>query len=81
MVQPTTSIRCPGCGAAVTVPPAVATFPFCSSRCRMADLGRWLDGRYALDPETGKLDVIDPETAVEIDPRELEGDVSGRRSE
>jgi endogenous inhibitor of DNA gyrase (YacG/DUF329 family) len=32
----------------------------------MADLGRWLDGSYALDPETGKLDVIDPDTAEEV---------------
>jgi endogenous inhibitor of DNA gyrase (YacG/DUF329 family) len=24
------------------------TFPFCSERCRLVDLGNWLDGRYAL---------------------------------
>ena len=35
---------------------------FCSQRCRMVDLGRWLDGRYAIptedppeeDPPTGE---------------------------
>jgi uncharacterized protein len=24
-------------------------FPFCSQRCRLVDLGNWLDGKYALD--------------------------------
>jgi len=26
-------------------------FPFCSSRCRLVDLGNWLDGRYVMDRE------------------------------
>ena len=24
------------------------TFPFCSARCRLIDLGRWIDGAYAI---------------------------------
>jgi uncharacterized protein len=33
---------CPICGKA-----AAARFrPFCSARCRLIDLGRWLDGAY-----------------------------------
>jgi uncharacterized protein len=24
------------------------SFPFCTDRCRLIDLGRWIDGRYAL---------------------------------
>ena len=33
---------CPICGK-----PAAAQFrPFCSARCRLVDLGRWLDGSY-----------------------------------
>lgn len=24
------------------------TFPFCSERCRLLDLGNWLDGKYVL---------------------------------
>ena len=33
---------CPICGK-----PAEARFrPFCSARCRLVDLGRWLDGSY-----------------------------------
>lgn len=32
--------------------------PFCSSRCKLVDLGRWLDGTYA---------VSDPITAADLD--------------
>lgn len=24
--------------------------PFCSDRCRLLDLGAWLDGRYRVEP-------------------------------
>jgi len=24
----------------------MGAFPFCSERCKLIDLGRWLDGRY-----------------------------------
>jgi uncharacterized protein len=39
---PRTGKPCPICGK-----PALAQFrPFCSARCRLVDLGRWLDGSY-----------------------------------
>ena len=25
-----------------------STFPFCSDRCRLIDLGRWLNGKYQI---------------------------------
>jgi len=25
-----------------------STFPFCSERCKLIDLGRWLDGKYQI---------------------------------
>ena len=25
-----------------------ASYPFCSERCKLIDLGRWLDGRYQI---------------------------------
>ena len=28
-----------------------AYFPFCSERCRLIDLGAWLDGDYRVSPE------------------------------
>jgi hypothetical protein len=48
------------------MPEQNASFPFCSPRCRMLDLGRWVDGRYAIDVRTGKLDLVDPEDAEEV---------------
>ena len=27
---------------------ALPSFPFCTDRCRMIDLGRWIDGKYAI---------------------------------
>ena len=43
---------CPICGK----PPAPRFKPFCSARCKTVDLGRWLEGRYAIrgdePPET-----------------------------
>jgi len=42
------AFECPTCGKMLTVARNEdATFrPFCSSRCKMVDLGRWLDGTY-----------------------------------
>jgi endogenous inhibitor of DNA gyrase (YacG/DUF329 family) len=39
---------CPICGK----PPVAPHTPFCSARCRLADLGRWLGGSYRI--ETGE---------------------------
>jgi endogenous inhibitor of DNA gyrase (YacG/DUF329 family) len=47
--------RCPICRRAVQIPadPAAAKsfFPFCSDRCKLIDLGRWLDGNYQIPVE------------------------------
>jgi len=42
--------RCPICGKSYRVQALadLPTFPFCSSRCRLVDLGRWIDGAYAI---------------------------------
>ena len=37
---------CPTCGA--TVAANAKASPFCSERCRLLDLGNWLDERYAI---------------------------------
>ena len=29
--------------------------PFCSERCKMVDLGRWLDGTYCVSDPTGPM--------------------------
>lgn len=38
--------RCPICRADVAED--AAAFPFCSPRCRLLDLGNWLDERYVV---------------------------------
>ena len=45
---------CPSCRKAVPYKEMreVPYFPFCSERCKMIDLGHWLDGQYALPGET-----------------------------
>jgi len=39
--------RCPVCDALVDLA-KTPTVPFCSDRCRLIDLGRWLDEAYAV---------------------------------
>ncbi len=44
-----------------------AVFPFCSERCKMADLGQWLTGGYRLsgaphDPLESQDDESDPDS-------------------
>ncbi|HJK99338.1 MAG TPA: DNA gyrase inhibitor YacG [Polyangiaceae bacterium LLY-WYZ-14_1] len=64
--------RCPTCDAEVRRPPRTTTssssttgsvYPFCSQRCRVIDLGRWLDEGYRLptrpDTAPGSLGATD----------------------
>ena len=37
---------CPICGKQVSERKANAAFPFCSARCRLLDLGKWLGEEY-----------------------------------
>jgi endogenous inhibitor of DNA gyrase (YacG/DUF329 family) len=46
--------QCPVCDAPVDLE-KTPTVPFCSDRCRLIDLGRWLDESYAV-PEVKKPD-------------------------
>jgi endogenous inhibitor of DNA gyrase (YacG/DUF329 family) len=53
--------RCPICGKSYRIGALseLPTFPFCTERCRLVDLGRWIDGAYAIPgPElpTGSSD-------------------------
>jgi len=45
--------RCPVCDAAVDLV-RTPTVPFCSDRCRLVDLGRWLDESYGV-PQPPKV--------------------------
>jgi endogenous inhibitor of DNA gyrase (YacG/DUF329 family) len=46
-------LDCPICGKPVAIAPKErpASFPFCSSRCRDRDFGRWANGEYAVAAE------------------------------
>jgi uncharacterized protein len=59
-------MRCPTCKREFA-PDASPAKPFCSERCRLIDLGRWLDEGYAVpsnpDSETDELpEERDPES-------------------
>jgi len=56
MTKKKTSLRCPTCRKIVLA--ADPDFPFCSDRCRIIDLGKWISGGYVIsspvnDPESG----------------------------
>jgi uncharacterized protein len=42
------TLKCPTCRREVSASPGNPHAPFCSARCRTLDLGRWLDGAYAV---------------------------------
>jgi endogenous inhibitor of DNA gyrase (YacG/DUF329 family) len=56
---PKNRVTCPICQRAM--PGATAEWPespFCSARCKMVDLGRWLGETYRFEPETAAEDSL-----------------------
>lgn len=45
------SIKCPECGKTTEYSPENKYRPFCSNRCRLIDLGEWIEGKYKIDSE------------------------------
>ena len=43
--------RCPKCGTSSRLDERNPFRPFCSERCKLLDLGAWLDGRHAIPVE------------------------------
>jgi len=43
--------RCPSCGRDVVRSPQSKApfFPFCSDRCKLLDLGKWLEGEHRIE--------------------------------
>jgi uncharacterized protein len=41
-------VRCPICSNRLEIQKLedLPSFPFCTERCRLVDLGRWIDGTY-----------------------------------
>jgi hypothetical protein len=48
-----TTVACPTCGRPVVWGPDAPERPFCSRRCRLIDLGEWLDGGRAIPGDEG----------------------------
>lgn len=40
--------KCPICGRKVNAQTDARVLPFCSSQCKLNDLGRWLEGSYRI---------------------------------
>ncbi len=57
------TFECPICNKTITVTcKEDAPFrPFCSHRCKMVDLGRWLDGTYTVNDPAEPEDVEEGE--------------------
>jgi hypothetical protein len=48
------AMKCPICKTEIPASPGQAPsphFPFCSERCKLIDLGRWLNGKYQIPVE------------------------------
>ena len=59
MMDPMASL-CPICKRPIPDAPSTSVqpphFPFCSDRCKLIDLGRWLDERYQVPVVEDDLD-------------------------
>lgn len=51
MDHPETVVSCPTCGRAVAWLPSERWRPFCSERCKLIDLGEWLDEGHRIPGE------------------------------
>ena len=45
------AIKCPECGKTTEYSPENEYRPFCSKRCKLIDLGEWIEGRYKINSE------------------------------
>ena len=51
MTQNTRTVACPRCGAPVRWGAESPFRPFCSERCKMIDLGAWVNEEYRIPAE------------------------------
>jgi len=63
MSQDGRTVRCPMCARRTTWRENPHR-PFCSSRCRLADLNGWLTGRYVVPDDAN--DPADPASEVDL---------------
>lgn len=58
-----TSITCPVCEG--PVPAGAEAFPFCSRRCRLLDLDKWISGKYVVSRPMDARDLEELEATLE----------------
>ena len=63
--MPVRTVACPNCGTRVVWQPENPFRPFCSERCKMADLGAWANEEYKVPAPAD-----DPDESFEGDERE-----------
>ncbi|WP_373048281.1 DNA gyrase inhibitor YacG [Vulgatibacter sp.] len=49
-------LRCVICSKPVERRPVNPYYPFCSHRCRLVDLGKWIGEEYKVPAQPGELD-------------------------
>jgi len=59
---------CPSCKKPVSA--ETETFPFCSPRCKLLDLGNWLTGRYVVSSP------LSPDELIDLENEGRKGDLS-----
>lgn len=66
--------RCPQCSKPSLIAPANVWRPFCSERCKLIDLGDWMDGRFTIpvapSDEFEELDDYGPDGLPRPTPRQ-----------
>lgn len=61
----TTTVTCPTCGKPVAWTTDATWRPFCSRRCRLIDLGDWLDENHRISDPTDAPSDDPPDPASE----------------
>lgn len=69
--------KCPTCGSEFVYDPTSKWRPFCSRRCKMADLGNWMEGVYRISRPLNVDDLQDDEALL----NQLMADAAAEREE
>jgi endogenous inhibitor of DNA gyrase (YacG/DUF329 family) len=64
-------IQCPRCGQETSIGKDNAFRPFCSERCRLIDLGRWMSNDYCIPDQTEAEEESAPISPPPSDPQDL----------
>jgi endogenous inhibitor of DNA gyrase (YacG/DUF329 family) len=61
-------VTCPICKRKLAAGRLAPTFPFCSDRCKLVDLGNWLGDSYVIPSAPSELDLenLDDETLAAL---------------